>query len=125
MVTTLFQYCNAVLRIVPCNITFRQPILLMVKPVLFCTVKETNTDHPISDSQMESQFRRSIALRSNLSKSVFFVFFLRECPFGSGMRRCCYRPLQLTAYFSRTVVKCHVRKRRNLVKKWLIARILS
>ena len=56
MVTTLFQYCNAVLRIVPCNITFRQhePILLMVKPVLFCTVKETNKDHPISDSQMES-----------------------------------------------------------------------
>ena len=51
----------------------------MVKPVLFCTVKETNTDHPISDSQMESQFRRSIALRSNLSKSVFFVcFFFKE-----------------------------------------------
>ena len=50
----------------------------MVKPVLFCTVKETNADPPISDSQMESQFRRSIALRSNLSKSVFFVFFFKE-----------------------------------------------
>ena len=74
MVTTLFQHYNAVWRIVLCNITFRQPILLMVKPVLFGTVKETNTDHPISDSQIESQFRRSIALRSNLSKSVFFFF---------------------------------------------------
>ena len=74
MVTTLFQHYNAVWRIVPCNITFRQPILLMVKPVLLGTVKETNTDHPISDSQIESQFRRSIALRSNLSKSVFFFF---------------------------------------------------